>query len=131
MHPGRTTIIVAHGMRVANPAGFEGLDFATFPRLSVTFDAMTWLRTGRLVLPMVEAEQPVFNRLLAENGQNDWTLSPPASATDTDPNAPPAVVVGDVVINGGISHVFAPPTFTSPIAATGSWERTCRSTRCR
>jgi uncharacterized protein involved in outer membrane biogenesis len=113
VHPGRSTIIVAHGLRVANPAGFDGPDFATFPRLSVTFDAWTWLRTGRLVLPMVEADQPVFNVLLAANGQNNWTLSPPAPTTDADPNAPPAVEVGDVIINGGTSHVIAPATNTN------------------
>jgi AsmA family protein len=113
VHPGRSTVIVAYGLRVANPAGFEGPDFATFPKLSVTFDAMTWLRTGRLVLPMVEADQPVFNVLLAANGQNNWTLAPPASTASTDPNPPPAVEVGDMVINGGTSHVVAPAANTN------------------
>ena len=113
VHPGRSTIIVAHGLRVANPAGFEGPDFATFPLLSITFDAMTWLRTGRLVLPMVEADQPVFNVLQTADGQNNWTLSPPTPNPNTDPNAPPPVEVGDVVINGGTSHVLAPATKTN------------------
>jgi AsmA family protein len=113
VHPGRSTVIVAHGLRVANPAGVEGPDFATFPRLSVTFDAVTWLRTGRLVLPMVEADQPVFNMVQTADGQNNWTLSPPASSTVADPNAPPAVEVGDVVINGGTTHVLAPAAKTN------------------
>ncbi len=104
VHPGRSTVIVAHGMRVANPEGFEGPDFAFFPSFSVTFDAATWLRTRRAVLTLVEADQPTFNFLQTPDGKNNWTLAPPSA----DPNAPPPVEVGDVVIHDGTSHVVAP-----------------------
>lgn len=108
VHPGRSTVIVAHGMRVANPAGFEGPDFAFFPRFSVTFDAATWLRTGRALLTLVEADQPTFNFLQTADGKNNWTLAKPA----VGPNAPPPVEVGDVVIHDGTSHVVAPAVKT-------------------
>src|SRR5678816_3583099 len=48
VHPGRSTIIVAHGLRITNPPGFEGADFANIARVSVTFDAETWVRTRRI-----------------------------------------------------------------------------------
>ena len=44
VHPGLITVFVAHGLHVANPAGFDGPDFAVFPRLSIAFDGLTWVR---------------------------------------------------------------------------------------
>ena len=109
VRPGRRTVITAHGMHVANPSGFEGADFAIFPSLSVTFDLETWLRTGRVLLPLVEADRPIFNVLETGTGKNNWVLPLPALAGGAA-NVPPPIEVGDVVINGGVSHVLAAPT---------------------
>ena len=104
VHPGRRTLIIAHGVRVANPEGFEGPDLAVFPRLRVTFDAETWVRTRQIVLPLAEAERPGYSFVQKPDGQNNWTLKVLPSL-DADPAAPPPVVVGDLVINGGTGRV--------------------------
>ena len=102
VHPGRTTTIVAHGLHVTNPEGFDGPDYAVFPRLSVTFAAWTWLRTSRLVLPLVEADHPEFTAVQLQDGRNNWTLTLPETK-----DGAPAVEVGDVVITDGTAHLIA------------------------
>lgn len=104
VHPGRRTLIVAHGVRVSNPEGFEGPDLAVFPRLRVVFDAETWVRTRQIVLPLAEAEAPIYSFVQKPDGQNNWTLKALPSL-NADPAAPPPVVVGDLVINGGTGRV--------------------------
>ena len=106
VHPGLHTVIIAHGLQVANPAGFEGPNFASFPRLTVTFDADTWVRTGRIVLPVVEADRPTYNFIQTADGHNNWTLQG-LPMFDVDPNAPPPVEVGDVIIQSGTAHVLS------------------------
>ena len=106
VHPGLTTRIIAHGLEVANPDGFEGAAFAQFPRLIVTFDAKTWLQTRRIVLPAVEAVHPTYNFLQTAEGRNNWTLAIP-SLLDAAPNDPPLVEVGDVIINGGTARFLS------------------------
>ena len=100
VHPGLSTRIIAHGLQVANPDGFEGPAFANFPRLIVTFDAKTWFKTRRIVLPVVQADRPTYNFLQTADGQNNWTLAIP-SMFDAAPSDPPPVEVGEVIIDGG------------------------------
>jgi AsmA family protein len=106
VHPGLRTSIIAYGVQVANPDGFEGPAFASFPRMAVTFDAGAWVRTGRIVLPVVEADHPTYNLIQTADGRNNWTLPVP-SLLDTAPNASPPVEVGDVVIDGGTIHFLS------------------------
>jgi hypothetical protein len=108
VHLGRTTTLVAHDLHIANPAGFDGPDFATANRLSVTFAAETWLRTRAIVLPVIEVDQPVISAQQTADGKNNWSLSLPEPNPDADPNTPPAAQIGDLIVDGGSAHVVAP-----------------------
>src|SRR3954468_15276724 len=45
VHPGRVTNLTAYGVTLANPAGFEGPDLATIPRVNSGFEVDTWWRS--------------------------------------------------------------------------------------
>jgi uncharacterized protein involved in outer membrane biogenesis len=101
VQPGRITVLTAYGVRIANPSGFTGPDFATFPRLSLTFEAETWWHTGRYVIPTIEADQPDFNVVQAASGQNNWVAIVPLPTSD---QAAP-VAIGSIDIKEGVAHV--------------------------
>ncbi len=120
VHPGRDTLIVAHGLRVANPEGFEGQpDYATIPRLAVTFAAWTYIRTRRLVLPLVEAEAPDINAIQLPDGRNNWAINIPRSS-----EGGPAAEVEDVIIRDGHAHVVAARTDLELTIATAERDGT-------
>ncbi len=106
VQPGLRTRIVLHGVQIAGPDGFEGPAFASFPRLAITFDAAAWVRTGRIVLPLVEADHPAYNFIQTADGRNNWTLPLP-SLLDTAADAPPPVEVGNVVVDRGTAHFLS------------------------
>lgn len=108
LHPGRTTVIVAHGLRISNPDGVDGPDLATVARLGVTFDVETWLRTSRIVLPLIEADQPVVTLRQTLAGQDNWTITLPTPDPDVPADITPPVQIGDVVVTGGTADVIAP-----------------------
>jgi hypothetical protein len=107
VHLGRDTVVVAHEVRIANPAGFDAPDLATANRVSITFAAETWLRTRQVVLPRIEIDQPVVNARQTADGKNNWTLDLPAPNPDAPAGSPP-VQIGDLVIVGGTAKVVAP-----------------------
>ena len=78
VHLGRETVVVAHEVHIANPAGFDAPDLATANRVSITFAAETWLRTRQVVLPRIEIDQPVISARQTTDGKNNWTLDLPA-----------------------------------------------------
>jgi AsmA family protein len=100
VHPGRVTAVTVQGVKVANPAGFDGPDFATAPRLSFKFDAETWWRSGQVVLPMVELDQPNLNLVRNDAGQANWDFSGQSQK---------AVRIDDAEIKNGVAHLLDQP----------------------
>jgi uncharacterized protein involved in outer membrane biogenesis len=96
LHPGRLTVLSVYGVRAANPAGFEGPNSATLERAEVSFDAATWLRSRRVVLPRIELDRPNIEYAQNEAGNSNWDLSrfsfPPPE-------------IGKVLIREGAAHV--------------------------
>lgn len=116
VHPGRTATIVMHGLRIAGPDGFNGPDVATAVRATVEFEAETWLRTRKIVLPRIEVEQPSLNLIQTSFGHDNWTF--PALAADSNG---PSMEIGDLVITGGTGHlqVMEPAADVALTFATG------------
>lgn len=116
VHPGRTATIVMRGLRIAGSDGFNGPDVATAVRATVEFEAETWLRTRKIVLPRIEVEQPSLNLIQTGLGHDNWTF--PALADD--PNGP-SMEIGDLVITGGTGHlqVLEPAADVALTFATG------------
>ena len=116
VHPGRTATIVMHGLRIAGPDGFNGPDVATAVRATVMFEAETWLRTRKIVLPRIEVEQPSLNLIQTSFGHDNWTF--PALAADSNE---PSREIGDLVITGGTGHlqVMEPAADVALTFATG------------
>jgi uncharacterized protein involved in outer membrane biogenesis len=100
VHPGRTATIVLHGLRIAGPDGFNVPDVATADRVTVVFEAATWFRTRKIVLPRIEIEQPSLDLIQTGLGHDNWTF--PALAAD--PNGS-SMEIGDLVITGGAGHL--------------------------
>ncbi len=61
VHPGRITQISVYEVAAANPAEFDGARSATIKRFSMSFEAETWLRSKRIVIPLIELDQPNVN----------------------------------------------------------------------
>jgi uncharacterized protein involved in outer membrane biogenesis len=99
VHPGRVTALTVHGVKIANPPGFDKPDFATVPRLSLHIDVGTWLRTRQLVLAAVEIDQPNLNLLQNDSGEVNWNFPNPVLRPDR---------IGAVEIHGGSAHLLVP-----------------------
>jgi uncharacterized protein involved in outer membrane biogenesis len=101
LQPGRVTILSVHGVKAANPIGFEASTSATVSRVSVTFEAETWLRTRRIVIPLIELDQPRVEYEQSETGKSNWDL-PDSSPSTATPE------IGNVQIQEGVAHVRMP-----------------------
>ena len=93
--PGRVTSVTAYGVRVGNPTGFQAPDLAEISRVSLSFEAETWWRSGRFVIPAIELDQPKFNVVRNEAGESNLL------AVDDSPSAE----IGDIAIQDGIAHL--------------------------
>jgi len=102
---GRVTTIIAEDVRIASPAGFHQSDLATASSVAVEFSAETWIRSGRIVLPTIVVEQPVFTVLETATEENNWTLALPQAETDG-----PAIEVGTVSIRNGTGRARLVPS---------------------
>jgi uncharacterized protein involved in outer membrane biogenesis len=100
VHPGRVTAITLYGVKVANPAGFDGPDFATASRLSFKFEAETWWRSRQILLPVVEIDQPTLNLVRNDAGQANWDFSGESQKP---------VKIDDIEIKGGVAHLLDQP----------------------
>jgi uncharacterized protein involved in outer membrane biogenesis len=101
LQAGRVTILSVHGMKAANPTGFEASTSATVSRVSVTFEAETWLRTIRIVIPLIEVDQPRVEYEQSETGKSNWDL-PDSSPSTATPE------IRNVQIQEGVAHVRMP-----------------------
>ena len=95
LHPGRTTALSLSGVVARNPAGFQEPNSATVGRLTVYFDAATWLRTRRLVLPSIELDRPAVDFEQKADGKSNWELA----ASTTPPE------IGNLQIRDGTVDV--------------------------
>ncbi|HEY2619394.1 MAG TPA: AsmA family protein, partial [Acetobacteraceae bacterium] len=98
---GRQTVVVADGVRVANPEGFpQDVPLAIVDKLTVTIDTIEWLRHRILVVPDILIEQPRIAATQREDGSTNYLLpvaSPGASGS--------AARLGNLRIIGGQAHV--------------------------
>jgi uncharacterized protein involved in outer membrane biogenesis len=100
--PGRLTTIVAEGLRVANPAGYDGPDTATATAVTLDFEVETWWRQGRIVLPRVVVDRPTLRLTQTAPDRDNWHF-PVLSGESSGP----ALEIGDLVVNEGIGHIQA------------------------
>lgn len=101
---GRTIIIRADGITIANPKGFPADDppLATIPELRVEVAALHYLRHQQLELPVIALEQPVIS--LRQNGaETNYTLTLAASPSSSTPPK-----LGVLLIHGGQASVKLP-----------------------
>jgi len=97
VHPGRVTVISVYGVKAANPTGFEASNSALINRVGVTFEAETWIRTRRIVVPLIEIDPPRIDYEQNEAGKSNWDF--PDSSSGTTPE------IGNVQIQEGVAHV--------------------------
>ena len=97
VHPGRVTVVSVYGVKAANPPGFEASSSAAVDRVSVTFEAENWIRTRRVVVPLIEIDQPRIDYEQNEAGKSNWDF--PDSSSGGTPE------IGNVQINDGVAHV--------------------------
>ena len=105
VHPGRTMTIVMYGLRIADPDGVNVPDVATAVRVTVVFEAATWFRTRKIVLPRIEVEQPSLHLIQTGLGHDNWTF--PSLSADPNGSSPndTSVEIGDLVIIDGTGHL--------------------------
>jgi hypothetical protein len=98
VHPGRVTQISLYGIKAANPTGFDGPQSAAIERLGVAFELETWLRSRRIVVPLIELDHPDIVYLRNNAGKSNWDL-----ATSSDQSAAPEI--GNIQIQEGVAHL--------------------------
>src|ERR1700722_15884778 len=98
VHPGRITQVSVYGVKAANPPGFDSANSATLNRLSMTFEAETWLRSRRIVIPLIEIDQPEIDYVQNNSGKSNWDITGSSSSS-----APPEI--GTLQIRAGVAHV--------------------------
>jgi AsmA family protein len=99
---GRQTVVVANGLRIANPEGFaQDAPLATVERVTVTIDTLALLRHRAVVVPDVLVEQPRIAATQAADGSANY-LFPSLSFGGNGPG----VRLGSLRITDGQVHVL-------------------------
>jgi uncharacterized protein involved in outer membrane biogenesis len=98
VQPGRIVDLAADNVRIANPEGFQGSDFATIGRVHLTFDFVTWWHTNRIVLPQVSVDTPKFDIVEDNNGHGNWITVPAPTGKDT-------IQIDNLEVRDGGAHV--------------------------
>jgi AsmA family protein len=75
LHPGRSTVLSMYGVTAANPAGYRSQNSAIIDRVTIGFDAETWLRSRRVVIPSIELERPEVDFEENGSGKSNWDLA--------------------------------------------------------
>ncbi len=96
LHPGRITVLSVFGVAAGNPPGFLEGRSATVGRVTVRFDAETWLRTRQVVLPAIELDHPIVDYEQDGGGKSNWDFGPSSS---------PAPEIGNLQIHDGVAQV--------------------------
>ena len=66
-------------------------------RVSVTVEVETWVRSRRIVVPLIEFDQPLIDYQQNESGKSNWEF--PAVSSSTAPE------IGNLQIQQGVAHV--------------------------
>ena len=97
---GRQTVVVADGVRIANPEGFlQDAPLAVVERLTVTINTIDLLRHRALVVPDILVEQPHIVATQREDGSTNY-IFPIVS-----PGGGSGAKLGNLRIIGGQAHV--------------------------
>lgn len=104
---GRTTIITADGVTVANPANFPQPDpLAHVDHLTIAADIMAYIHGQGIVLPDIGIDHPHVVATALPNGSNNFTFAFPAPAPNAKPGPPQRI--GALRITGGTARVAYP-----------------------
>jgi uncharacterized protein involved in outer membrane biogenesis len=102
---GRTAVLTAEDVRIANPPGFpDDVPFARAERVVARIDLLESWRQGGAVLPVVEILKPVVEATAREDRSNNYTLGIAAP----EPGRPPPMRIGILRILEGSAHVVLP-----------------------
>ena len=97
---GRQTVVVADGVRIANPEGFpQDAPLAVVERLTVTINTIDLLRHRAVVVPDILVEQPHIVATQREDGSTNY-IFPIVS-----PGGGSGAKLGNLRIIGGQAHV--------------------------
>ena len=103
---GRITEVVATGITISNPDGFNATgEFATADRLVVDADVGAYIGHQTVVLPVIEVDHPVAS-VRQVGVENNYTLHFAKGNPNAKPSAPPRI--GELVINDGEASVVMP-----------------------
>jgi AsmA family protein len=95
---GRTTLIAADKIAIANPKGFDG-DLATIDQLVIEVEVMGYIHNRVLTLSKIVVEHPVANVRQLPDGTDNYTLQMKSSGS----NKP--TQIGNLYIHNGAASV--------------------------
>ncbi|WP_328805720.1 AsmA family protein [Sabulicella rubraurantiaca] len=102
---GRTIVVTAEDVRIANPPGFPTeVPFAKADRLVAHVDLAASWRQGTLVLPELALQKPVVEAIARDDRTNNYTFT--RSASDAGGSSP--LRLGILRIVDGAAHVVLP-----------------------
>lgn len=107
----RAPTVILDDVEVANPEGFTDAAnpgspyLAHVDRLSVTVDALAYLRGRQLVLPRIEVDRPDANIVRLADGRTNYALDFGSSASS---GSGAGVQIGELAIDDGHAHVVDP-----------------------
>ncbi len=96
---GRTTLIAADKIVIANPKGFDG-DLATIDQLVIEVDVLGYFHNGVLTLSKIVVERPVANMRQLPDGTNNYRLKLKSSTSKSKPTQ-----IGNLYIHNGAASV--------------------------
>ncbi len=103
---GRVPHVVADGVTVGNPDGWEGGgNLATADKLSLDLDAMAYIRRRQVIIPSITLDNPKVDAQQLADGRNNWTFPSSGSSAPADPDH--ATKIGALQINDGHAQVVS------------------------
>ena len=101
---GRTTRVDLEGITVDNPANWPGGGtFATIERLGLDVDAMAYIKSRDIVIPVIDVQSPHVDAQQTADGTANWNFG--NTNPDTPPSTSPGPKLGTLRIADGHAHV--------------------------
>ena len=101
---GRTTIVTADDVTIANPDNFPQQDpLARLPGLTVAVNVMDYFRSSAIVLPYIIIDRPRIAATVLADGRRNLTILRPNAH-----NEQPPPQIGDLRIEDGSAHFVDP-----------------------
>lgn len=105
VHLGLRTKLVADDVEIANPDGFRAAaPFVRIAKLGITLDAADYVFHQRIVIPLIDLDQPAIEAVALPSGQDNYRLHP--SSKGRASSASPQI--GKLTIEHGQAHVVMP-----------------------